>query len=1239
MNTTNICKDTARNCTDSVIYVDEQNSRMDEEICDGQVTNRTLVHVLKCTACCITGSTTIHIQGNVTLNTSIVLNGVKNVAVIGKGTNMTHITCGWEMGVFNKSSMGAGFVLHNLTNFTMSDLTLKSCGAIPCGTKAKLRSAIAMKACKDILITRVLIDSSNGNGISMFNMGHVTNITNSTIQNNHIWDGFKKYKKDSNKSVEIHGGGAIHIHMRKVQKAIVNIESCNLNNNTKHNTNSPYEGADTGGGLSIYLADGLKDIVVNVVRCKISNNMAEWGGGVFISIVKNAICNRINIINSIIEGNNVSYLHGGGGMDIGIYKYYYDYKYDPPRNNIIEINNTNLKNNKASYGGGMTIFSNSDLHLTKLNNTIQFYNCKWTGNTASFGAAIDIAPSTFDEAPGNVPVIPLFINCTFKNNYILSQPYKNNREYSFSSAIISITSINVEFKGYTQFKDNDGTALMVNSAIAIFDKNSQVYFINNVGKKGGAIALLGISYIQFSPNSLFYFDGNMAEIGGAIYSETTNKHDYILTRSCFLKQSAREKFNKKTTFTFINNTAKSNIGNTIFAATLIPCNNSCNISKAKQCDRTQPQSIFNCCVADFNFTSNQQNQINTRSYKFNTTIKDTLRAFPGQKIILNPTVLDETDSNINAISRFKVSTEKDSKVQITNNPQYTATGEIIIMGDENSNGTIKLQTSDYRAISIEYNITLSRCPLGYVNSKTTQQCNECICKDSLFFGIHCNVQQDTKSSFITPQTWVGFSKEGTLLSSFCPMGYCKNINNTNGSKLEDLEICANGRQGILCSQCANGLSVWYQSTEYVCGSDDGCSLGVLMYILTELLPVTIIFIIAIIFSISFTSGALNTFILYAQVVQLYDTNDYAYSEKLKYVLKIQRAFYDIFSLNFRWKKYCLWKGATTLDVLAVKYGTILYSLGLVTCLVILLNRFSHHKIIKICHIRGNIIHGLAAFLVVCYSQCAFVTLSLLTPGTLWEQGPTKYKQTVVYLNGNLKYFGRDHIKYGILATFFLTVFIIFPPMVLFFNSIVSAIISVCTKRCCSKPRPFLTNKLLLIRFKPLLDTFQGCFHDSHRVFAGMYFLYRILLLLLNIFSSTDTGFYIYGIVILLLIVVLHAIVQPYKEKWHNILDILFFANIIILNGISLYIYNIFSWNELRSKLPIKSILCVQLILLYSPIVYVVSYVVYNIWKCCKESCLKDSLSVYSGQDDYEDWPERLINDNQQEDRSFLESNY
>ena len=47
-----------------------------------------------------------------------------------------------------------------------------------------------------------------------------------------------------------------------------------------------------------------------------------------------------------------------------------------------------------------------------------------------------------------------------------------------------------------------------------------------------------------------------------------------------------------------------------------------------------------------------------------------------------------------------------------------------------------------------------------------------------------------------------------------------------------------------------------------------CNYGILFYVLSELLPLTLLLIAILVMNISFTSGAVNGFILFAQVIDL-----------------------------------------------------------------------------------------------------------------------------------------------------------------------------------------------------------------------------------------------------------------------------------------------------------------------------------------------------------------------------------
>jgi len=102
-----------------------------------------------------------------------------------------------------------------------------------------------------------------------------------------------------------------------------------------------------------------------------------------------------------------------------------------------------------------------------------------------------------------------------------------------------------------------------------------------------------------------------------------------------------------------------------------------------------------------------------------------------------------------------------------------------------------------------------------------------------------------------------------------------------------------------------------------------------------------------------------------------------------------------------------------------------------------------------------------------------------------------------------------------------------------------------------------------LRLKSLVDEFQACFHKKYHCFAGLYFSTRLCFFLINELSIgilpqhnrllTALNAFTLTAVILL---------QPYKQKWLNILDTLLLINIIMVSGLSLPI----SDNEPNSEM-------------------------------------------------------------------------
>ncbi len=149
----------------------------------------------------------------------------------------------------------------------------------------------------------------------------------------------------------------------------------------------------------------------------------------------------------------------------------------------------------------------------------------------------------------------------------------------------------------------------------------------------------------------------------------------------------------------------------------------------------------------------------------------------------------------------------------------------------------------------------------------------------------------------------------------------------------------------------------------------------------------------------------------------------------------------------------------------------------------------------------------------------------------------------------------------------------------------------------------ITRFLLVERLKPLLDSFQGCFKGRLRFFAGLYFVYRIAILAAYTFSRSASEFYFVVEVLLILILGLHATVQPYISRLHNVASSLVFANLTLINALTIYNYN---WRYYTPGFNPDVAFWIQLVLIYLPLISVAVYIIRKIARMFPKTKPSDS---------------------------------
>ena len=95
----------------------------------------------------------------------------------------------------------------------------------------------------------------------------------------------------------------------------------------------------------------------------------------------------------------------------------------------------------------------------------------------------------------------------------------------------------------------------------------------------------------------------------------------------------------------------------------------------------------------------------------------------------------------------------------------------------------------------------------------------------------------------------------------------------NVSELNDYICGPMNRKGLLCEDCVDGFAVSFTSMGHKCSNCTDAWYGIPLYLLIELAPITVFYLIILIFQMHITSAPMTCFIFYCQLVQFVLVND------------------------------------------------------------------------------------------------------------------------------------------------------------------------------------------------------------------------------------------------------------------------------------------------------------------------------------------------------------------------------
>ena len=475
--------------------------------------------------------------------------------------------------------------------------------------------------------------------------------------------------------------------------------------------------------------------------------------------------------------------------------------------------------------------------------------------------------------------------------------------------------------------------------------------------------------------------------------------------------------------------------------------------------------------------------------------------------------------------------------------------------------------------------------------------------------------------------WVGnVTAEGELLVASCPSGYCV-INETGryvwipqnitSRTLNDFICNSSHRMGILCGLCQPGYAPAINSDYSDCVSCDSKSSKVnwIYYILAVYAPLLVVFLIIIVFNIRLTTGPVNSFIIFAQVISTtVDISEQGsapvnvvYGSGTRIFESTYVIPYNLFNLNLFGNllpPFCLNESLNTLDIIALRYMEAFFPVFIIIGVVLLLRCNRYLKMnakVPSCfqkyRVGGHLVQAFAAFILLSYNRLCEITAYLLTPSLAFDS-TLQYVERVVYYQGDYSTQNSHYVaRYKVPAYLMTALLTLVPISLLHFPMIwIEMIVSKI-----GWVRKWYPSASIAI----LLDTFQGCFKDNRRYFAGLYLMLR-LMLFFAYFQPWQLQLLIQQILFIVYIFLL-AFLKPYRENHLNYLDTAMFTNLALINGLSWY--TVMANQTGPNQVALETCIIFESALVFLPMVYLVVYLLWRITKCYHEA-IKTKVSKW-----------------------------
>ena len=651
-------------------------------------------------------------------------------------------------------------------------------------------------------------------------------------------------------------------------------------------------------------------------------------------------------------------------------------------------------------------------------------------------------------------------------------------------------------------------------------------FENNRGIYGGALSIREdvpgmAANLHITPNTTIRFYNNYADYGGAIYIDSTSIVETLSSihgpcNGTVLFKDNHARVAGKSVYIITSTKLKNTSCSNYFISSEISTNpfefhigSNNNGSHEIAIFPGQSIELQNVTFLD-GYGHPSSCRANVQLYCSNemglTSFCEQLES--GIQIIGPPSIfLTSTDTNANLDTQLKIAISEDANVTRWN-PQLQL-------------NCLEPQSVTKKIGTIFINLKLKmECPLGFVYLPATQTC-QCVNLTNNREGFQCSVSKGI--ACIKKGYWMGLSSlnnQSTVVISKCPYPQCKLSNRPCSIDLEggytslpsdQDDQCMPNRGGTLCSECSSEAYSTFEGTNCVRECKTIYPYITILLAITFQIFIILLILAALRMKVEVGSGYLYGPLLFLAVI---GNVPFGYFQHFITLRMVVCTFTSIFLLDlevFGEIPWCFGQDIDTLMVYAFHYlGPILVWLML---LVIIFVARCRPKLLAV--IQDSPIQAMCLLITLSFWSLAKTSVTLLLPVQLGDN-------IRIAIKPNSKYFQSWHILFVVVSILVLVIVII--PFLIVLG------VSQFHK---------LSRRLRLYRVKPFLDEFQSCFHSKYRWYSIVYFITWILLLFLQNYSlAMET--------ILILVLSLHFILQPYKRQLLNTIDMLILLDLVLI---------------------------------------------------------------------------------------------